>query len=243
MSPAAADGLVVVLIGTNDDGAIAAYDAANGTQKWIWKGDGPAYASPLITDFGGAKQVITLTQKYVVGLQLQTGEQLWRIDFPERPGMNIPSPVRVDNHVIVASTAGTYALAPALTSGAWAAPTVWHNPELSMRFSTPVRKGNLLFGFSNRNSGMFFCADVTTGKTLWTSEPRQGDNAVVYLSGEQLMLLKNDGELIIAAATEKAFTPIRRYQVADSNTYANPLFFDQGILIKDETTLALLSWK
>src|SRR5678815_3251421 len=45
MSPVAGDGLVVALIGTNDDGAIAAYDAKSGAQKWIWKGDGPASVS------------------------------------------------------------------------------------------------------------------------------------------------------------------------------------------------------
>src|SRR5215467_4669207 len=35
MSPAAADGLIVALIGTNDDGAVVAYDAKSGAQKWI----------------------------------------------------------------------------------------------------------------------------------------------------------------------------------------------------------------
>src|SRR5437764_985104 len=56
MSLVAGDGLIVALIGTNDDGAIAAYDAKSGAQKWIWKGDGPAYASPVIVEIGGVKQ-------------------------------------------------------------------------------------------------------------------------------------------------------------------------------------------
>ena len=29
-----------------------------------------------------------------------------------------------------------------------------------MRFSSPVQKGNLIFGFSSRNSGIFFCVDA-----------------------------------------------------------------------------------
>ena len=61
------------LIGTNDDGAVAAYDAKSGAQKWIWKGDGPAYASPVIVEMSGVKQVVTLTQKYAVGLSLASG--------------------------------------------------------------------------------------------------------------------------------------------------------------------------
>ena len=86
MSPVAADGVVVVLIGTNDDGAVAAYDAKSGDQKWIWKGDGPAYASPVIVEIGGVKQVVTLTQKYAVGLSFASGDLLWKIDFPGRVG-------------------------------------------------------------------------------------------------------------------------------------------------------------
>src|SRR6202158_5032229 len=42
MSPVGVEGMIVVSIGTNDDGAIAAYDAKSGAQKWIWKGDGTA---------------------------------------------------------------------------------------------------------------------------------------------------------------------------------------------------------
>ncbi|HEY1272671.1 MAG TPA: PQQ-binding-like beta-propeller repeat protein, partial [Terriglobales bacterium] len=107
MSPVAADGLVIALVGTNDDGAVVAYDAKSGAQKWIWKGDGPAYASPVITEIDGVKQVVTLTQKYAVGLSLASGELLWRIDFPGRSGMNIPTPLRFGQRLILAGDPGT----------------------------------------------------------------------------------------------------------------------------------------
>ena len=76
----------------------------------------------------------------------------------------------------------------------------------------------MVFGFSNRNRGAFFALDAETGETLWMSDPRQGDNATILLVGSSLVLLKNDGELIIAEATGAAFQPVRQYQVADSAT-------------------------
>ena len=112
-----------------------------------------------------------------------------------------------------------------------------------MRFSSPVQKGNLIFGFSNRNSGIFFCVDAASGKTLWSSDPRQGDNAVVLISGELLFLLKDNAELIVARASGSGFEPLHRYTVADSATYANPLMLPKGIVIKDNTTLSYLSWE
>jgi outer membrane protein assembly factor BamB len=243
MSPVAGDGLVVALIGTNDDGAIVAYEAKSGAQKWIWKGDGPAYASPVIVEVGGVKQVVTLTQKYAVGLSLASGELLWQIDFPGRSGMNIPTPLRFGRRLILAGDPGTMLLQVNRQDNSWTTEKAWQISELTMRFSSPVQKGNLIFGFSNRNSGTFFCVDAESGKTLWTSEPRQGDNAVILTSGDLLFLLKDNAELIVARASGDSFAPLRRYQVSESPTYANPLMLAKGIVIKDNTTLSYLRWE
>jgi hypothetical protein len=81
--------------------------------------------------------------------------------------------------------------------------------------------------------------DARTGATQWTSPPRQGDNAAVLISGENLILLKDDGELLIARATGKSFELLRHYQVAESPTWAHPLVLPHGVVIKDATTLAL----
>ena len=43
------------------------------------------------------------------------------------------------------------------------------------------------------NSGQFFWADAKTGKTLWTSEPRQAGNAAIVRAGDLLFVLKDDG--------------------------------------------------
>jgi outer membrane protein assembly factor BamB len=243
MSPVAADGVVVVLVGTNDDGAIVAYDAKSGAQKWIWKGDGPAYASPVIIEVDGVKQVVTLTQKLAVGLSLGSGELLWKIDFPGRSGMNIPTPLRFGQRLILAGDPGTMLLQVNKQSGAWTTEKAWQITELTMRFSSPVQKGNLIFGFSNRNSGSFFCVEADSGRMLWTSPPRQGDNAVVMISGDLLFLLKDNAELIVAKASGDGFEPLHRYEVATSATYANPLMLPKGMVIKDNTSLSLLSWE
>ena len=242
MSPVGADGMIVVLIGTNDDGAIVAYDAKSGAQKWIWKGDGPAYASPIVVEMDGVKQIVTLTQKNAVGLALKSGELLWKIDFPGRSGMNIPTPLQFGPRLILAGDPGTMLVQVNKSGNAWTPEKVWQINELTMRFSSPVQKGKLVFGFTNRNGGMFFCVDSESGKTLWTSEPKQGDNAVIYISGESLFLLKDNADLIVARATGNGFQPLRTYHVAESATYANPLMLAKGMVIKDNTSLSYLTW-
>jgi outer membrane protein assembly factor BamB len=108
-----------------------------------------------------------------------------------------------------------------------------------MYMSSPVLSGDLLFGFSHKNKGQFFCLDAATGATKWIGEPRQGDNAAIVATGRTLLLLKDDGELIVARASAKGFEAVRRYTVAESPTWAHPLVFDRGIAIKDLDSLAL----
>jgi outer membrane protein assembly factor BamB len=243
MSPVAADGTIVVLTGTNGDGAVIAYDAKTGTQKWIWKGDGPAYGSPVVVDIAGTRQVVTPTETLAASLSLSSGDLLWKIDFPGRSGMNIPTPLAMGQRLVLAGDPGTMLVQPRKGASGWTPEKVWQITELTMRHSSPVQKGNLIFGFTNRNSGMFFCVDASTGKTLWTSDPRQGDNAVLYVAGDVLLLLKDNADLIVANATGDGFQPLRTYKVADSATYANPLILDKGIVIKDNTALQFLAWQ
>jgi len=243
MSPVAGDGLIIALIGTNDDGAVAAYDAKSGAQKWIWKGDGPAYASPVIVEMGGVKQVVTLTQKNAIGLSLASGDLLWKIDFPGRSGMNIPTPLKFGQRLILAGDPGTMLVQVNKSGDSWTPEKVWQITELTMRFSSPVQKGNLIFGFTNRNGGMFFCVDAESGKTLWTTDPKQGDNAVILISGDLLFLLKNNAELIVARASGTAYEPLHTYKVSDNATYANPLMMAKGIVIKDNTNLSFFNWE
>ena len=49
--------------------------------------------------------------------------------------------------------------------------------------STPVLEGRPLYGLSHRKKGQLFCLDAATGKTVWLSEGRQGDNAALVAAG------------------------------------------------------------
>ncbi len=67
MSPIVVGDLVIVHAGGDGNGAMLAMDVTTGTTKWSWKGDGPAYASPVVADLGGTRQIVTQSQKHVIG--------------------------------------------------------------------------------------------------------------------------------------------------------------------------------
>ncbi len=107
--------------------------------------------------------------------------------------------------------------------------------------STPVLVGERMVGFSNQKKGQVVALDPKTGQRLWESEGRLGDNGAVVLWGGFLLVLTNGGELLVLDAAADRFSAVRRYTVADSPTWAHPVPTSAGILVKDESTLAL--WK
>src|SRR5262249_54733527 len=153
---------------------------------------------------------------------------------------NIVTPVLYQQALIFSGLSnGVFALKPLQRDGQWSTEKLWHNKDVSMYMNSPVLTDDLLFGFSNRNKGQFFCLDPRTGATLWTTSGRDGDNAAIVCAGKVLLLLTTNSELIAAQKSAKAFEPLRRYKVADSPTWAHPVVSGNGILIKDESSLAL----
>src|SRR5918993_973895 len=61
MSPVIEKGLLIVHVGDDRGGKVVAFDAASGAERWSWAGDGPGYASPVVAELAGARQVVTLT--------------------------------------------------------------------------------------------------------------------------------------------------------------------------------------
>jgi outer membrane protein assembly factor BamB len=240
MSPVIDRGLLIAHVGTNDRGALTAFEVATGAEKWSWKGDGPAYASPIVAELGGTRQVITQSQRNIVGVSAATGELLWHIPFSTPYQQNIVTPVLYHETLLFSGLENGVMGVKALKRGSeWVAETVWQNKDVGMYMSSPVVTSDLMFGVSYLKRGQFFCLDPRTGTTLWTSEGRQADNAAIVDGGSVLLFLTNDAELIVAKKSGKGFEPLRKYSVADSPTWAHPVILNGGILIKDATTLAL----
>jgi hypothetical protein len=240
MSPVVDRGMLIAHVGKTGSGALTAFDAATGAEKWSWKGDGPAYASPLVVELAGVRQVVTQSERNIVGVAESSGELLWRIPFTTAYDQNIVTPVLYRDMLIFSGLNNGVMAVKVLKRGTrFVTETVWQNKDVAMYMNSPVISGDLMFGFSHRNKGQFFCLDPVTGATRWTGEGRQGDNAAIVAAGNVLFLLTTDAELIAARRSAKGFEPLRKYTVAESPTWAHPVLLGHGILIKDASTLAL----
>ena len=238
-SPLVEAGRVIFHVGGKDKGALTAFDLATGDVRWSWAGDGPGYASPIVANLGGTRQIVVPTQAKLVSVDAATGALLWERPLVHQFSSNAITPIVYGEAVIVAGTGPLMEIAVARRGTQWTTEQVWENTELPLRFTTAVLAGDTLFGMSGRNAGQYYAMDARSGKALWTSEGRQAAHASIAHLGDLVLSLESDGELVVLRKSATAFEPLRRYKVADTETWAQPAFSGNRILVKDVMSLTL----
>jgi outer membrane protein assembly factor BamB len=238
-SPLVDAGRVIFHVGGKDKGALTAFDLTTGDVRWSWAGDGPGYASPIVADLSGTRQIIVPTQAKLVSVDAATGTLLWERPLVHQFSSNAITPILYGQAVIVAGTGPLMEIAVARRGAQWTTEQVWENTELPLRFTTAVLAGDTLIGMSGRNAGQYYAMDARSGKALWTSDGRQAAHASIARSGDVVLSLESDGELVVLRNSATAFEPLRRYKVADTETWAQPAFSGNRILVKDVMSLTL----
>jgi hypothetical protein len=112
-----------------------------------------------------------------------------------------------------------------------------------MYMSSPVLRGDYIYGFTEKRKGSLFCMDAKSGRVLWSDEGRQAENAALALAGEDLLMLTTQSELLVIPATPGGYKVTAAYEVAGTPTWAHPAIVGNRILIKDLTKLTAWSLK
>jgi outer membrane protein assembly factor BamB len=243
MSPLILDGMVIAHLGGKGNGALIAYDLAEGAEKWKWGEEGPDYASPSLMTVAGTKQIVTLTEQSIVGVGVSDGKLLWKLPFlPGRRAYNAATPIIAGDIVFYTGAGrGTKAVKIEKQAEGFAAKELWSNDEVATQYNTPVLKDGFLFGLTN--SGNLFCINSQTGATAWldpTGRDRGGFTSIVD-AGSVLFALPSSSELIVYGPSDKAFTQIASIKVSETPSYAHPVIAGNRIYIKDAETLKLLT--
>ncbi len=241
-SPLVAGGMLIVQVGSDPGGGrVLALDPATGDEIWVWRGVGPGYASPIVVEIEGRRQVVTLTESSIVGLDAAGGALLWSVPFADEWHENIMTPVWTGEYLVVSGPRqGTHAFAIRRQGEGWQAAPAWSNARVTMYMSSPVLAAGTLYGHSSTRSGQFVALDAATGAVRWASEGREGDHASVLMAGDDLLLLTSDAELLVAAPDAAVFSVSRQYEVADGATWAMPVPLPDGLLVRDAASLARL---
>ena len=196
-----------------------------------------------LLNFAGTRQIVTQSQRHVVGLSPADGRLLWEIPFTTDYEQNSVTPI-VENGLLIYAGLNkpTTAVRISSVAGKWQTTPAWQNADLPMYMSSPVESNGNLYGLTNRSRGQFFCLDTRTGQTQWTTKGREGENAAFVTAAGLVMAVTTEGELVILRSNPKAFDVVKRYTVAESPVWAHPALVAGGIVIKDVDSVAYWSF-
>lgn len=238
-SPIILDGICIAQLGGKDNGTTIAFDLATGTEKWKYTGDGPTYSSPVIMTVEGKKQLVAYTEKSLIGLSLDDGKLLWKVDaLAQNRFYNSATPVIDGQTVIVTGQGtGTRAIKIEKQGEEYVPKELWNNPDLGTKYNTPVIKDGFLYGLSNGRK--LYCMDAAKGLTMWTDTTMNSDFGSLINCGSVLMTLPSNSNLIVFNPSEKAYTQLTKIKVSDKPIFTTPLVSGNRIFIKEAETLTL----
>lgn len=244
MSPMLEGGSLIVQVGSDvHGGRVLALDPATGKERWSWKGLGPGYASPLAVTIDNVRQIVTLTNGSIVGIDAVTGGSLWSIPFQDDWHENIVSPLWTGNALIVSGPRqGTHAYA-ITRAEKWQTKQLWKNAEVTMYTAAPVFADGIIYGMSNKRRGQFVALRATDGWLKWSTTGRDGNHASILQHGNHLLFLTDAGQLIVSRRTAEGFTEEHRIELTQAATWSVPVFLPDGLLVRDANSVQKLIWQ
>ena len=236
-SPVVEDGNVIANIGGQDAG-IVAFDAKTGNVVWTATDDGASYSSGIGATIAGRRHAVFLTRNGLLGLDPATGQvrfsRPWRAR--QAASVNAATPIIRGDSIFVSAEYGPGA--GVLRFDGSQLVDVWSSDEaLSNHYATSVYADGYLYGFHGRQEfGQSFRAvEFQTGKVRW-SQDRFGAGSVT-LAGNRLLIARESGELVLAAASPDGFTAVARAQILPATVRAYPAISDGMVYVRNDDTL------
>src|SRR5437588_1780662 len=237
-SPLLEGDAVLLNIGGANGAGIVALDKTSGKLLWKATEDEASYSSPVTATLNGRRYAFFFTRRGLIALDPSNGKVCF--DFPWRPrireSVSAAAPLVIGDQVFLSASYQTGAILLRVKDNrvekVWSADDV-----LSNHYATSVYHNGFLYGFDGRQElgPNLRCVELKTGKVRW-SEDRFGAGTVT-LADHRLLVLRENGELILAPASPDGFKPIGRAQILPNGVRAYPALADGHLYARSKDTL------
>ncbi|MEZ0266443.1 MAG: PQQ-binding-like beta-propeller repeat protein [Phycisphaerae bacterium] len=230
------DGDHLIVEAGGKDAGVVCFDKATG--KVVWKSPTmmPGYAAPIVATIAGTPQVVCFMSDGLIGIDRATGKQLWLVPMKTGFGRHVTTPIVLGDLVIVAShQVGLVGVKVTKTGDEWKADKAYTVKEAAINFSSPVLVGQHFYGVGPQKN--LICVEATTGKIAWSKDDFFAGNATrthagMILAGKNLLVLTDDGQLVMIAADPAAYREIGRAQACGTN-WCQPAYANGRLYVRD----------
>ena len=233
-SPVAFKNLIITTAGGPGRGVVAV-NAETGAFAWRSQDFQNGYSSPLLIDLDGRPELVVFTFGEVSGLDPATGSLEWTVAHRAEQGVNVATPIWGPDNLLFVSSAyngGSRVLKLARQGDKVDVKEVWANQRVRIHFGNAVRVGTRIYA-SNGDFGAapFAAIDVLTGDMVWRD--RGVARSTLISADGKLIILDEDGKLVIATPGESGLTIHAKAQVLQNTAWTVPTLCGSTLYLRD----------
>ena len=244
-SPLVVGGKAIFDVGGKNAGMVA-LELKTGKLAWSSTSYGNDYSSAVPFETNTGPLVLSFMREGFLALNAKTGKEVFFEQFrsPISASVNAASPVVVGNRVLLSSC---YDVGAGLwdykenSAGESRFNTLWKKKDaLDCHYSSPVAFDGFAYGFHGRQerAPVLRCISLKDGKVMWEA-PSMGAGNLIRAKGK-LLVLSEDGELIIAEASPKGFRALHRQQILGTGARAHFSLANGRLFARDQRRLVCL---
>ena len=211
-------------------GSLVSLDKKTGQLLWRSGSSEAGYASPMLRP-NDPKQGLVFNRSGLLGFNVSDGKLVFQYVHKTRYGINAAQPVDLGDFALISSG---YAKGAALIDLRGPRPSSkWESEEVACQMSGGVRKGDHYYAMHGQTGGRarhatLRCLEIVTGKILW-EKVGFGVGTVIRV-GSTLVILSDQGELVLVSADPSSYRELARFHVLRGSEIWTPPAYANGLL-------------
>jgi outer membrane protein assembly factor BamB len=203
------------------------------TGKRVWSSDDEeaGYSTPIPFQRGKEWFAVVSSGAGFTAVNAATGKALWEYRWLTRYGVNSADPILAGEQIFISS--GYNKGCALLKTGAGEPKEIWRNKNMRNQFNSSVLIDGFLYGVDGdtTTATSLRCVEFKTGEVRW-SKDGLGSGSVMAADGK-LIVLSDEGELLVGPASSKGFTPSARAKVLDGKCWTVPVLANGRIYCRN----------
>ncbi len=232
------DGDKVICTPGGSENNVIALNRFNGEQIWASAGAGgrSSYCSPQLIEHGGKRIIVTMTEQFIIGVNADSGELLWKHKHRTSYDINPNTPYYQDGRIYCVSGYGTGGVQLILSPDGEDVKEIWRNESLDSQMDAFIVDGDYIYGTSHQRPG-WHVLKWKTGEETYTG-PGLGKGNIIFADG-LLYNYSDNGKVGLIKPNPDSFDIISTFEVTAGTEqhWAHPVIATGILYIRHGDTL------
>jgi outer membrane protein assembly factor BamB len=230
------DGRKAICTPGGPDASMAALDKMTGQTIWTSKGvsDKSAYCSPILVEIGPNRLLITMLEKSIVCLDIETGKLFWQVPNIAKYDISAVSPVYANGILCVTNNYGKGSIGFALSENGTKCEKKWEDKTLDCHHGGVMLVDGNIYGANSRG---WVCQDPASG-AVRHQDALVGKGSGICVDG-LFYLYGENGKMALVKTAPNGFETISGFEITLGNEqhWAHPVVSNGVLYLRHGDTL------